>query len=55
MHAVTVWHEMIFDSSFEKALPLNQEALNFCVGDSCTCIGIRKGYHINIDLHGENL
>ena len=55
MHAVTVWHEMIFDSSFEKALPLSIEALDFCVGEGCRCHGIRKGYQINLAIHGENL
>ena len=48
MHAVTVWSNMIFDSTFEKAMPFTQKALDFCVGDNCICSGIRKGYQITL-------
>ena len=48
MHAVTVWSNMIFDSTFEKAMPFTQKALDFCVGDNCKCSGIRKGYQITL-------
>jgi hypothetical protein len=43
-HAVSVYENWIFDSGLPKALPLCQEALNFCCGDGVMCIGIVRGY-----------
>ena len=44
-HAVTIFDNWIFDSSFPNAFPLCLDALNFLCGDECYFTGISTGYY----------
>ena len=48
-HAVAIHENLIFDANEKRAMPLSQEALDYCVSTSdkpCTCIGFFKTYLI---------
>ena len=41
-HCICVVKEWIFDSNFEKALPLTTDSLNLCA--SAVYVGVTRGY-----------
>jgi hypothetical protein len=48
-HAVTTYQEWIFDSGFNRALPLVQKSFDICCGQDCICVGIVRG----VAFHGR--
>ena len=51
MHSITIWKDIIFDSTLERALPLCIESFHFIVGEKCNFIGIDKGYEISLETN----
>ena len=55
MHSVTIWNDIIFDSTLDRALPLTAESLDFILGKGVSFIGTDQGYEIDLSTqHFQN-
>ena len=47
-HSITIWRDIVFDSTLGRALPMSINSLDFIVGEGCNYIGISMGYEIDL-------